>query len=142
MKIVFAADHAGFELKEALKSYVQSKGYMTDDVGTFSEDSVDYPDYAQKAAPLVLANEKNYGIFICGTGIGISIAANKQKGIRAALVQSKELAGLARAHNNANVLCLGARFTDEPTAQKIVETFLNTKFEKGRHESRLAKLEG
>ena len=142
MKIIFAADHAGFELKDTLKAFVEAKGYKTEDVGTFSDESVDYPDFAQKAAPLVIESEQNLGVFVCGTGVGISIAANKQKGIRAAVTDSKEIAELASAHNNANVLCLGARFITEDKAKEILEIFLNTEFEQGRHANRLAKLEG
>lgn len=142
MKIILAADHAGFPLKESIKKILEQKGYETVDVGTFSDESVDYPDFAHKASPLVLESSENLGIFVCGTGIGISIAANKVKGIRAAVVQTEELAALSRAHNNANVLCLGARFTEQEQAENIINTFLNTEFEQGRHANRLAKIEG
>ena len=134
--IHIASDHGGFTLKSELIGLLKKKGYMTDDLGTYSEDSVDYPDFGRKAAEAVLA-DGNPGIIICGTGIGISIAANRVKGIRAALCHCPEYAELARKHNDANILALGGRFVDPDTAERIIDTFLNTGFEGGRHQRRI-----
>ncbi|MDY0016300.1 MAG: ribose 5-phosphate isomerase B [Candidatus Delongbacteria bacterium] len=134
--IHIASDHGGFALKSEMIGLLKKKGYMIDDLGTYSEDSVDYPDLGKKAAEAVLA-DGNFGIIICGTGIGISIAANRVKGIRAALCHCPEYAELARKHNDANILALGGRFTDADTAEKIAEVFLNTGFEGGRHQRRI-----
>jgi len=134
--IHIASDHGGYALKSELIGLLKKKGYMIDDLGTYSEDSVDYPDLGKKAAEAVLA-DGNFGIIICGTGIGISIAANRVKGIRAALCHCPEYAELARKHNNANILALGGRFLDADTAEKIAEVFLNTGFEGGRHQRRI-----
>ena len=134
--IHIASDHGGFALKSELIGLLKKKGYMTDDLGTYSEDSVDYPDFGRKAAEAVLA-DGNPGIIICGTGIGISIAANRVKGIRAALCHCPEYAELARKHNDANILALGGRFVDPDTAERIIDTFLNTGFEGGRHQRRI-----
>ena len=134
--IHIASDHGGFTLKSELIGLLKKKGYMTDDLGTYSEDSVDYPDFGRKAAEAVLS-DGNPGIIICGTGIGISIAANRVKGIRAALCHCPEYAELARKHNDANILALGGRFVDPDTAEKIAEVFLNTEFESGRHQRRI-----
>ncbi len=134
--IHIGSDHGGFELKELLVSYLQKKGYSVNDIGTFSSDSVDYPEYGRKVAEEVL-NDGNTGIIICGTGIGISIAANRLKGIRAALCHCTEYAEMARKHNNANILALGGRFIDTETAKSICDVFLNTEFEGGRHQKRI-----
>ncbi|MDD3045384.1 MAG: ribose 5-phosphate isomerase B [Candidatus Delongbacteria bacterium] len=134
--IHIASDHGGFALKSEMIGLLKKKGYMIDDLGTYSEDSVDYPDLGKKAAEAVLA-DGNFGIIICGTGIGISIAANRVKGIRAALCHCPEYAELARKHNDANILALGGRFLDADTAEKIAEVFLNTGFEGGRHQRRI-----
>ena len=134
--IHIASDHGGFTLKSELIGLLKKKGYMTDDLGTYSEDSVDYPDFGRKAAEAVLS-DGNPGIIICGTGIGISIAANRVKGIRAALCHCPEYAELARKHNDANILALGGRFVDPDTAERIIDTFLNTGFEGGRHQRRI-----
>ncbi len=134
--IHIASDHGGYALKSELMERLKKKGYMIDDLGTYSEESVDYPDLGKKAAEAVLA-DGNFGIIICGTGIGISIAANRFKGIRAALCHCPEYAELARKHNNANILALGGRFLDADTAEKIAEVFLNTGFEGGRHQRRI-----
>jgi ribose 5-phosphate isomerase B len=139
-KLVMACDHAGYELKLFLKDYLQKKGYTVEDKGTDSAESCDYADYAH---PLALEVEKNpefYGITICGSGNGISITANKHQGIRAALCWNDEIARLARAHNDANVLSLPARFISKDEAVKILDTFLSTEFDGGRHQRRIEKI--
>lgn len=141
MKIAIGADHAGFNLKEEIKLYLQNKNYEVFDMGTYSTESIDYPDYAVKVAKSVANNECEYGILVCYTGIGMSITANKVDGIKAALVTSIENATLTREHNNSNVLCLGAKDVEYSLAKKIVETFLNTTFLGGRHERRVNKIE-
>lgn len=140
-KIALAADHAGYEFKDALASYLREKGYDVIDLGTNSPDSVDYPVYAKKLCSSVLSGECEKGILVCGTGIGMSIAANRHKGIRAALCTIPEYARLAREHNNANVLCLGARFVGFDEAVKITDVFLNTEFLGGRHQNRVNQLD-
>ncbi len=141
MRIAVGADHAGFKLKESVKSYLVSKGYKVVDEGTYSEESVDYPDFARKVADDLKRNVADFGILICGTGIGMSIAANRIKGIRAALCLFPEMARLARAHNNANILVLPGRLIGPELAQWIVEAFLSEAFQGGRHEKRIQKLE-
>lgn len=137
-KILIASDHAGFELKNFLKKELEKIGIKVVDLGCNSpEKSVDYPDFAQKLCKKL---KQEFGILICGSGIGISIAANRFKHIRAALCHNVKAAKLTRAHNNANVLCLGARMISQKTATAIVKVFLNTKFEGGRHEGRVNKL--
>lgn len=138
--IHIAADHGGFELKVKLINYLKTSDYIIDDLGTYSVDSVDYPEFGFKAAEAVL-KDGCPAIIICGTGIGISIAANRKTGIRAALCNSTEYAKLAREHNNANILALGGRFTDEKTAIAITEVFLNTDFIGGRHQRRTDMLD-
>ncbi len=140
MKIVLAADHGGFELKEFIKEYLLVKNYEVTDVGTHEEVSVDYPEYAEKAAEKVLSKEADLGIIFCGTGIGISIAANKVNGIRAALCHDIFTAKMSRMHNNANILALGGRLLGKGIAIEIVETFLKTEYEGGRHQNRLDKI--
>jgi ribose 5-phosphate isomerase B len=143
IKITLACDHAGFNLKEFLKKELQELNYQVLDCGCFSDNvSVDYPDYAQKACMQIsdLNNSKEFAILICGSGIGISISANRNKHIRAAVCSNIKLAKLSRAHNNANVLCFGARFIKNKSALAITKVFLQTKFEGGRHEARIAKL--
>lgn len=137
-KIVFGSDHAGFELKEKLKAYL--KGYEIIDIGTNSTDSVDYPDFGKKAAEVIADGTAELGIIICGSGIGISIAANRNPKVRAALCITPEMAKLSRQHNDANILALGARLTSESESQLIVDAFLKTAFEGGRHEGRVKKL--
>ncbi len=139
LKIALGSDHAGFELKEKIKKELENK-YKIIDLGTDSKTSVDYPDFGEKVARAILDKEADFGIIICGTGIGISIAANRHKGIRAAVCHNEETAKLAREHNNANILALGARIVDEDTALKCVKKFLETDFEGGRHSNRVAKL--
>ncbi len=138
MKIVIASDHAGYRLKGILKDKLE--GYDFIDAGTDSEDSCDYPDYAQKAALMVASGEADAGIVICGTGIGISIAANKVKGVRAALCFNEFMAEMSRLHNNANILALGARVIGEDLAVRIAEVWLKTGFEGGRHQRRVDKI--
>lgn len=140
MKIAIGCDHAGFELKEALKIYLNSKGIETSDKGAFSTESVDYPDFAHEVAKSIEKKEVDLGILICGSGNGISMAANKHQHIRAALCWKKEIAELARQHNDANILSLPARFISEEEAKEIVDAFLSTEFEGGRHANRVNKI--
>ena len=139
-KVVLASDHAGFQLKEAVKNYLLSKGIDVIDKGTFSEDPVDYPAIIRKGCAVVL-EQGIAGIIFGGSGNGEAIAANKVRGIRAAVCWNRELAELARAHNDANVLSIGARFVDEKMAKEMVDVFLETKFEGGRHQKRVEDLE-
>ncbi|MBU1565695.1 MAG: ribose 5-phosphate isomerase B [Proteobacteria bacterium] len=139
MKIVVAADHGGFELKELVKRSLVEVGCEIVDVGCFSNDSVDYPDFAEKAVSLILNDECKMGILICGTGIGMSIAANRYKSIRAANCSNVFMARMSREHNNANVLCLGARCLDADIAVEMVRIWLDTPFLGGRHQRRIAK---
>ena len=141
MKIAIGSDHAGFSLKEEIKLDLIEEGYEVEDFGTDSLASCDYPDYAKKVADAVVRGSSKFGILICGTGIGMSIVANKTKGIRAALCSSSETACLARSHNHANVLCLAARFLGEEEAKQIVSAFLATSEEEGRHRIRVNKIE-
>lgn len=139
--IALGADHAGFELKEAVKDHLKSIGMRVMDLGTHSKESTDYPEYGRAVGQLVADHQVELGILCCSTGVGMSIAANKVSGVRAALVFDEKTAQLAREHNNANVLCLAGRTTSPIQAKKIVDAFLNTKFEGGRHERRVRKLE-
>ncbi|MGH9555429.1 MAG: ribose 5-phosphate isomerase B [Terriglobales bacterium] len=140
MKVAIGADHAGFELKERIRNLLADQGIEVVDEGTHSADSVDYPDYARKVAESVARSEAQRGILVCGSGIGMAMAANKVHGIRAAHVTSEQEARLSREHNDANVLTLGARFLDDSTAQRIVQTFLDTRFVGGRHQRRVEKI--
>jgi ribose 5-phosphate isomerase B len=140
-KIAIASDHAGIDLKAALAKHLQALGFAVEDHGTNSTESVDYPDYAQKIAAEIIAQKAALGILICGSGVGMSIAANRFTGIRAALCHSEEIAKLAREHNDANILVLGARFLDLRTAQAITDIFLQTNFSGGRHANRVSKLD-
>lgn len=140
LKIAMGCDHAGYDMKEIIKEELTKQGYVINDFGTYSKESVDYPDFGIKAGEAVAKGECDYGIVICGSGIGISISANKVKGVRAALVCDEQRARLARMHNNANVLAMGARFTDIETAKKIADIFLSTPFEGQRHEKRVNKI--
>lgn len=139
-KIAIGADHAGFEEKEKLKKTLDELGVEYEDVGTYSTDSVDYPDFAQKVGEKVESGEAEQGILVCGSGIGVAIAANKMHGIRAAQAWNEETATLARRHNNANVLTIGARVIPEEEIPKIVKAWLATDFEGGRHERRVEKI--
>jgi ribose 5-phosphate isomerase B len=141
MRIAIASDHAGFELKEKLKEYLKELGYEYEDFGTHSEESVDYPDYALKVAEYVAEGKCERGILVCGSGIGMSMAANKVPGIRAALCYDTETARLSREHNDANILTLGARLIDEKTAREIVKVWLTTEFAGERHSRRVKKIE-
>ena len=140
MSVVLAADHAGYPLKEAIKTYLTSKAIDVIDVGTFSEEAVDYPAIMRKGCAVVLENNSK-GIIIGGSGNGEAMAANKVRGIRCALCYSPETARLARQHNDANVMSLGGRLTDEVTAQELVDIFLTTEFEGGRHQRRIDDLD-
>lgn len=137
MKIGIASDHGGFELKEYLKEYLKKSGIEVSDFGTNSEEPVDYPIYGERCARAVANGEVERGVVCCGTGIGISIAANKVKGIRCALCTDENMARLSRQHNNANVLALGGRITSNEEAQKILDAWLITEFEGGRHQRRI-----
>lgn len=140
MKIAIGSDHAGFFLKEKLKSYLKEQGFEIIDFGTYSEERADYPDFAHPVAISVETKEVDYGLLMCGTGNGINMAANKHKGIRAALCWNAEIAALARQHNDANILTLPARCITEEEAIKCVEVFFSTAFEGGRHTERVNKI--
>lgn len=138
--IAIGSDHGGFELKQAVMQHLTERGVSFKDLGTFSTESVDYPDYALKVTSAVTGGEAELGILICGTGIGMSIAANKVDGIRAALCTDSYMARLTRQHNNANVLCMGGRVTGPGAAMDIVDAFLDNSFLGGRHERRIEKV--
>ena len=140
MKIAIGSDHAGFERKQHVVSYLESKGIQVEDKGCYSEERADYPDFAHPVANAVLANEVDFGMLICGSGNGISMAANKHKGIRAALSWMPEIAMLARQHNDANILSMPARYITNEEAEQIVDAFLENEFEGGRHANRVAKI--
>ena len=141
MKIVLGADHGGFELKEILKKHLEDKGCELCDVGAYDTNSVDYPDIAKKVCASITSGESDKGILICGTGIGMSIAANKVCGIRAAHVTDTFSARMTKEHNDANIICLGERITGIEIALEIVEAYLNATFQGGRHANRVAKIE-
>lgn len=141
MKIALAADHGGFELKEKIKEHLQQKGINVLDLGCHTEESVDYPDYGKACGEAVMRGDAERGIVICGTGIGISIAANKVKGIRCALCTSLFMAEMSRKHNNANMLALGGRILETGLALDIVDVWLATEFEGGRHQRRVDLLD-
>ena len=136
-KIVIASDHAGFELKEKMKKYLTENGYEVTDCGTNSTDSCDYPEFANALCLAIKENPEMKGILICGTGIGMSMAANRHRHIRAALCHNEFTARLTRQHNNANVLCMGARTIGEELAFETMKVFLNTEFMGGKHERRI-----
>lgn len=140
MKVAIGSDHAGFSYKASLKDWLITNGYEIKDFGTFSEESADYPDFAHPVAYAVENKEFELGILVCGSANGVAITANKHQGIRAAICWKEELASLARKHNNANIVCIPERFIDFELAKKIVETFLTTSFEGGRHERRVSKI--
>lgn len=140
MKIVIGSDHAGFVLKEEIRGHLDKKRIKWADLGAYSEDSVDYPDVANKLAKLVASKKADRGILICGSGIGMSMTANKVKGIRAAACESVYTAKMSRLHNDSNILCLGARLLNKRTALKLVGIWLDTKFEGGRHLRRVKKI--
>ncbi|MFR8927334.1 ribose 5-phosphate isomerase B [Peptoniphilus senegalensis] len=141
MKIAIGSDHAGFYLKKDLIKYLEEKNIEVKDMGPFDDNRVDYPDYGHAVGHEVVDNKMDFGIVICGSGIGISISANKVKGIRAALCSESYSARLARRHNDANVLAMGARLIGHDMALEIVDAFLNEKFEGGRHINRVNKIE-
>ncbi|MFM1998308.1 MAG: ribose 5-phosphate isomerase [Bacteroidota bacterium] len=139
MKVHIGCDHAGFELKEKVKTRLQEQGHSVEDHGTYSLDSTDYPDYAHKTAEGVL-NDSTLGVLICGSANGVCMTANKHAGIRAALCWNTEVAVLARSHNDANIICLPARFISEESAFEMVDAFFTTSFEGGRHQNRVNKI--
>ena len=140
MKLAIGSDHAGFEYKEKLKKWLENREYQLKDFGTDSVDSTDYPDFAHPVSRVVENKEFDLGILLCGSANGVAITANKHQGIRAAICWNEELAILARKHNDANILCVPARFIDFPLTEKIVDAFLRTDFEGGRHSLRVNKI--
>lgn len=141
MKIAIGSDHAGFELKEQLITYLKSHNNNVIDKGCFSLDRADYPDYGHAVASAVINNEVDFGVLMCGSGNGINMSANKHKGIRAALCWNSEIALLARQHNDANIIVLPARYISIEEAYKCLDDFLTAKFEGGRHQARLEKID-
>lgn len=141
MNLHIGSDHAGFEMKEQVKKYLQEKGHNVTDHGCYSLERADYPDHAHKTAEAVLADKNSLGVLMCGSGNGINISANKHKGIRSALCWTPEIAALARQHNDANIIALPARFIDFKAASACVEAFLSSVFEGGRHADRVKKIE-
>ncbi len=142
MKISIASDHGGLSLKNALKEYLTKQGHFVVDFGTDTADSCDYPDFIRPAAQAVANGECERGVVVCTTGIGASIVANKVHGVRCALCTNVDMAAMTRHHNDANVLALGQKYVDEATAREIVDTFLSTGFDGGRHINRVNKIEG
>lgn len=140
LPVAIGCDHAGFEFKESILSFLDGKNISYTDFGTFSIDSVDYPDFAHPVASEVESKKAAFGILICGSANGVAITANKHQGIRAAICWGEELAELARKHNDANIVCIPARFIREKDAEKIVDIFIDTEFEGGRHENRVNKM--
>ncbi len=140
MKIALGSDHAGFVLKEQLKQVLIRRGMEVEDVGTNSPESVDYPDYAEKVADAVRDGKTDRGVLVCATGIGVCIAANKVQGIRAAAPWDRETTRLSRAHNDANVLCLSGRYLEPALAEELVQIWLETPFDGGRHQRRIEKI--
>lgn len=141
MKIALASDHGGFALKEAIKAHLNEKGYEILDLGTHSEESVDYPQYGKACGEAVASGEAQRGIVCCGTGIGISIAANKVKGVRAAVITNEFMAEMTKRHNDANIIALGGRVLETAYAIKLVDIWLTTEFEGGRHQRRVDMLD-
>lgn len=141
MRVAVASDHAGYELKEFAKAVLQKMGCEVEDLGTSSEASVDYPDFARAACRRVLAGEAERGVLVCGSGIGMSMAANRFKGIRAALCSDLYTSKFSRLHNDANVLCLPGRLMGKGLAEEVIRVWIETQFEGGRHARRLAKLD-
>ena len=139
-KIFISSDHAGFKLKEEIKSHLSKKKISFKDIGPFNDDRVDYPDYAHKVARKVKTNKNNVGILVCGSGMGMNIAANRHKNIRAAQCFNLKSTKLSRLHNDANIITLGSRLLNKKLALSCVNTFLNTKFEGGRHSKRIKKI--
>ncbi len=142
MKIAIGSDHAGFQLKETLRTYLHNKGFDVMDFGTFSEERADYPDFAHPVASAVEHNEVDMGVLVCGSGNGVNMSANRHHGVRSALCWTEEIAKLARQHNDANIIALPARFISIEEAEKCVDAFFSTSFEGGRHTDRVKKIEG
>jgi ribose 5-phosphate isomerase B len=140
MNIAIGSDHAGFNYKEAIKDHLQQTGHTVEDLGTFTEASCDYPDYAHAVAHAVEQGQAEMGVLVCGSANGVAITANKHAGIRAAICWEKEIAILARAHNNANIICIPARFVSTDATFEMVDAFLTTSFEGGRHQTRVGKI--
>ena len=140
LPIAIGADHAGFDQKQYLISFFEERKIAYKDFGSFSKDSVDYPDVAHPLASAVESGQYAFGILLCGSANGVAITANKHQGIRAAICWNEELAKLSRQHNDANIICIPARFVTEPMAQKMVEIFMQTAFEGGRHQNRVSKI--
>jgi len=138
--IAIGSDHAGFDYKQEIIDFLESKGFQVKDMGVYDSNSADYPDFAHPVAYAVEKREVSSGILVCGSGNGVAITANKHQGIRAALCWNPEIAKLARQHNNANVICLPSRFVGIDQAKEMVELFLNTEFEGGRHQARVDKI--
>lgn len=138
--IAIGSDHAGYEFKSQLVSFLEEKGFQVKDMGVYNGDSADYPDFAHPVAYAVEKREVSAGILVCGSGNGVAITANKHQGIRAALCWETEIAKLARQHNNANVICLPSRFISIDSAKEMVDVFLNTAFDGGRHQRRVDKI--
>jgi len=138
--IVIGSDHAGFEYKEAIKLWLEKRHYTVKDYGTYSLDSVDYPDFAHPVATSVETGEAAFGILLCGSANGVAITANKHQGIRAGLCWENDVAKLVRKHNNANIICIPARFVALPLAEEMIENFISTEFEGGRHANRVNKI--
>jgi len=141
MVILLGSDHGGYKLKEEIKSFLTHSGFEVVDIGTNSTESVDYPDFAHKLAEMLIKKEGDIGILVCGSGLGMSMAANRHRGIRAAVCTNEYMALVARKHNDANVLCLGERVLGVEIAKSIVDVFIRTGFEGGRHERRVEKIE-
>ena len=140
LPIAIGSDHAGFDYKEQLKKYLEEKGFHVRDFGTNNKDSVDYPDFAHPVANSVEKGECSFGILLCGSGNGVAITANKHQGIRAAICWNAPIAELARQHNNANIICIPARYVSLDLSEQMVERFLATEFEGGRHQNRVSKI--
>ena len=138
--VAIGADHAGFEYKALLSALLQEEGLEVNDKGTYSTDSVDYPDFAHPVADAVEKGEAGFGVLICGSANGVAITANKHQGIRAAICWNEEIAGLARQHNNANIICIPARFVSVEVAKSMLKLFIKTSFEGGRHANRVNKI--
>jgi ribose 5-phosphate isomerase B len=138
--IAIGCDHAGFEYKEGFRKFLENQGIKVKDFGTYTADSVDYPDFAHAVASAVESNEFDLGVLVCGSANGVAITANKHQGIRAAICWNEELAGLARQHNNANIVCLPARFIEYQLGEKIIQKFISSSFEGGRHATRVNKI--
>ncbi|MEO6134077.1 MAG: ribose 5-phosphate isomerase B [Ginsengibacter sp.] len=140
LPIAIGSDHAGFDYKESIISFLDGKNLTCKDFGTYSAESVDYPDFAHPVASAVENKEAAFGILVCGSGNGVAMSANKHQGIRAAICWGEELTELARKHNDANIICIPARFVREELVEKMIEVFLTTEFEGGRHKNRVNKI--